>query len=61
MWTLTYSVRGKKHVQVIPVAWVADLAPLIAAARRYRDVVAEVATINAQLVRLWREQRRPRR
>ena len=60
MWTLTYSILGEKHVQVIPAAAVAELEPLIAAARSYRTAVAEVAAINAQLVSLWREQRRSR-
>src|SRR5258708_942099 len=61
MWTLTYSVQGKKHVLVIPAASVEALEPLMARARSYRGAVAEVAAINAQLVSLWREQRRSRR
>ena len=61
MWTLTYSVEGDKRVQVIPTELVVELEPLIARARAYRDAVAEVAAINAQLVSLWREQQRARR
>jgi hypothetical protein len=61
MWTLTYSIEGDKRMHVIPAASVAELEPLIARARRYRDAIAEVATINAQLVGLWREQQRARR
>jgi hypothetical protein len=61
MWTLTYSVAGEKRVQVIPAGSIAEIEPLIVRSRRYREAVAEVAAINAQLVSMWREQRRTRR
>lgn len=61
LWTLTYSVGGEKQVQVIPAASVAALEPLIARARLYRQAVAELGAINAQLVTLWRRQGRVRR
>ena len=54
MWTLTYSVEGKKHVLVIPAAAVPLLKPLVESGREYRDAVAELLAINAQLLSLWR-------
>ena len=61
MWTFTYSVQGEKHVLVIPAASVDALRPLLDRARGYRDAVAEIAAINAQLVALWKKQRALRR
>jgi hypothetical protein len=61
MWTLTYSVEGTKHVQVIPAEHVVALQPLLERARHYREALAEHLAINAQLVSLWRVQQRARR
>lgn len=58
MWTLTYSVAGTKHVQVIPKAAVASLQPLVECGRQYRDAVAELLALNAQLLGLWLKQQR---
>jgi hypothetical protein len=61
MWTLTYSVDGTKHVQVIPTAIVPSLRPLLERGKQYRQGIAELLAINAQLVKLWRGQQRRRK
>ena len=61
MWTLTYSVQGTKHVQIIPAAIVAQIQPLLERGKKYRDGLAELWAINAQLVMLWRTQERRRK
>jgi hypothetical protein len=60
MWTLTYSVDGQRHVEFIPEALVPLLKPFAQEGRAYREAVAQVLTINAQLVSLWRQQQRDR-
>lgn len=61
MWTLTYSFRGVKEVQVIPAPLVAALKPLVARGREYRDALTKLLIINARLLRLWRKQQSARR
>ncbi len=60
MWTLTYSVKGKRHVEFIPDVLMSEVQPLAEVGRSYRDAVLEVLTINAQLLTLWRRQLRDR-
>jgi hypothetical protein len=56
MWTLTYSVNGRRHVEFVPNDLVPQLAPLSEEGRDYRDALHEILTLNAQLVTLWRRQ-----
>ena len=56
LWTLTYSIAGNKNVMAVPQEWLRWLRPLVDAGRRYRQAVAEVAALNAQLLSLWRRQ-----
>jgi hypothetical protein len=58
MWTLSYSFEGKKRVEVLPKAMVAELTPLVEQGRRLREAVMEVLAINLQLLRLWRLEQR---
>jgi len=51
-------VDGKKRVEWIPAAWVADVQRRVAAGRAFTDAVAEVLTANARLLVLDRHQRR---
>ncbi len=60
MWTLTYSVDGHRHVEFIPEALLPLVLPLAQEGRAYREAVAQVLTINAQLVSLWRQEQRDR-
>jgi len=63
IWSLTFMVQGKKRVERIPDAWVADVRRQVEAGRAFREAVAEVFAANAQLLALWRRQetRRARR
>ncbi len=55
-WSLTFMADGRKRVVHIP-AWLADeIRPFVEEGRAYKDAVAEVFAINAQLLALWRRQ-----
>ena len=56
VWTLTFMVEGKKHVERIPTEWVAEVRRLVEAGREFKQAVAEVFAANAQLWALWRRQ-----
>jgi hypothetical protein len=58
VWSLTFMVRGRKHVQHIPKEWVEDVRRRVAAGREFQDAVREVLAANAQLLVLARQQRR---
>ena len=59
-WALTYSVKGTRYVQAVPADAVPELRPLVARGREYRNAVAELLAINAQLLSLWRQEQRRR-
>jgi len=61
MWQLTFMVDGKKRVEAVPTEWVEELLPLVEQGREYKKAVAEVFSINAQLLALWRRQHRKKR
>jgi hypothetical protein len=56
MWSLTFMVEGKKHVERIPDEWVEQIRPLVEQGREFKDAIAEVFAANAQLLALWRRQ-----
>jgi hypothetical protein len=58
VWSLTFMVHGKKHVQHIPKDWVEDVRRRVEAGREFQDAVREVLAANAQLLVLARQQRR---
>ena len=58
VWSLTFMVQGKKHVQHIPKDWVEDVRRRVEAGREFQDAVREVLAANAQLLVLARQQRR---
>jgi len=60
VWSLTFMVRGKKHVQHIPKSWVEQVRKRVQAGRAFQDAVREVLAANAQLLVLARKQRKPR-
>lgn len=60
MWTLTYSIDGRRHVEFLSDAAVALVKPLAEEGRAYRDALHEILAINAQLVSLWRNEQRAR-
>jgi hypothetical protein len=51
-------VDGKKHVESIPAEWIDAVRPAVEAGRSFKDAVAELFAINAQLLVLARQQRR---
>ena len=53
---LTFMVEGRKRVERIPAAWVADVRRRVQAGREFKDAVAEVLAANAQLLVLARQQ-----
>ena len=57
-YTLTFMVDGKKHVESIPAEWIDAVRPAVKAGRGFKDSVAELFVINAQLLVLARQQRR---
>jgi len=56
VWSLTFMVQGKKHVERIPDEWVEPIRPLVEQGREFKDAVAEIFAANAQLLALWRRQ-----
>jgi hypothetical protein len=61
VWSLTFMVRGRKHVQHIPKEMVEEVQRRVQAGREFQDAVREVLTANAELLVLARKQRRKRR
>ena len=58
LWSLTFMAGGKKRVERIPNEWVEEVQGLVEAGREFKEAVAEVFAANAQLLALWRKQRR---
>ncbi len=58
-WYLTFMVGGKKRVERIPAAWVADVQRRVDAGREFKQAVAEVLAATAQLLVLERQQSGP--
>jgi hypothetical protein len=61
VWSLTFSVNGKKHVQHIPKPWVDEVRRRVRAGREFQDAVREVLAANAQLLVLARQQERKKK
>ena len=57
LWTLTFMASGKKRVETIPADWIELIRPRVEAGRRFKQVAAEMLTINAELLILARNQR----
>jgi len=60
-WSLTFMVDGKKRVERIPTGLVDEIRPLVDEGRAFKDAVAEVFAINAQLLILWRKEQAAKR
>jgi hypothetical protein len=56
VWSLTFMVKGKKHVQHIPKQWVEEVRRRVKSGREFQDAVREVLAANAQLLVLARQQ-----
>lgn len=53
---LTFMVDGRKRVERIPAAWVADVRRRVQAGRAFKEAVAEVLAANAERLVLERHQ-----
>ena len=58
LWSLTFMVEGKKRVERIPDDWVEEVRRRVEAGREIKEAIAEFLAANAQLLALWRRQRR---
>lgn len=56
--TLTFMADGKKHVESVPAEWIDAVRPAVDTGRGFKDAIAELFVINAQLLVLARQQRR---
>jgi hypothetical protein len=61
LWSLTFMVDGKKHVEWIPPEWVEQIRPLVEQGREFKEAVSEVFAANAQLLALRRRESTPKR
>lgn len=61
LWSLTFMVSGKKHVERIPHEWVEQIRPLVEQGREFKEAVSEVFAANAQLLALRCQQSTPKR
>jgi hypothetical protein len=52
---------GKKRVESIPAEWIEAIRPAVDAGRSFKDAVAELFVVNAQLLVLARQQRTRKR
>lgn len=60
VWSLTFMAGGRKRVERIPAAWVAEVRRQVEAGRAFKAAVAEVFAANAEMLALWRQQERRR-
>jgi hypothetical protein len=58
VWSLTFMVQRKKHVERIPDDWVDSVRRRVERARKFKEAVAEIFVANAQLLVLERKQLR---
>lgn len=58
MWSLTYMVQGKKRVERIPEDWVDLVRPRVDRSRKFKEALAEVFALNAELLVVERRQQR---
>lgn len=56
-WQLTFSSGGKKRVERVPRDWAEAVQRQVEIGKTFRGAVAEVFTINAELLALARTQR----
>lgn len=58
VWSLTFMVNGRKHVERIPSDWAEEVRQRVEEGREFKQAVAEIFTANAQLLVLGRKQQR---
>jgi hypothetical protein len=57
MWSLTFMMEGRKHVERIPEDWVDRVRRHVEQGREFKQAWADVLAANAQLLVLERRQR----
>lgn len=55
-WSLTFMVQGKKRVEQIPLPWVEEVRQRVEQSRRFKEALAELFVLNAEL---WVLERKP--
>jgi hypothetical protein len=56
LWSLTFMVQGKKRVEHIPQQWVDAVRQGVDHGRKFREALAELFVLNAELLILERKQ-----
>jgi hypothetical protein len=56
LWSLTFMVQGKKRVEHIPQPWVDAVRQRVHHGREFKEALAEVLVLNAELLVLERKQ-----
>jgi len=56
MWSVTFSHRGKRRVERVPKAWLAELEQAVVRTQAYLDAIKEVMAINVELLAQARTQ-----
>ena len=56
MWSITFSRRGKRRVERVPLEWVEELEQAVLSTKEYLNAVKEVMAINIELLALTRRQ-----
>lgn len=57
LWSLTFMMEGRKHVERIPADWVDRVRRRVEQGREFKQAWADVLAANAQLLVLERRQR----
>jgi hypothetical protein len=60
MWQLTYMKDGQKRVEAIPADWADQIVKVFESGKEYRQAVAEVSVINAELLTLFKQEKKKR-
>ena len=60
-WSLTFMVQGKKRVEHIPQPWADAVRQRLDRARQFKEALAELFVLNAELLVLERKQPPPQR
>jgi hypothetical protein len=55
-WSLTYMIKGRRHVERIPAEWAEEVERRVGAGRELQDAVREVLAANVQLLVLAKQQ-----
>ncbi len=56
LWSLTFMAQGKKRVEHIPQQWVDSIRQRVDLGRKFKEMLAELFEVNAELLVLERKQ-----